>query len=56
MKAVLVTTLCSMVRIGVFCVWFEIGVFYNFSFKFWGEMLKGINLSFVLLESVKKTI
>lgn len=57
MKAILVAMLCNMVRIASFCVWFELGfgVFYNFSFKFWGDMLKGINLPFVLVESIKKT-
>lgn len=53
MKAILVTMLYSMVRIRFLCVGFDIGVFYSFSFRK-AEMLR-INLSFVLVEPVKKT-
>lgn len=55
MKAILVMMLCCMVRIGFLCVGFSFGAFYNFSFRFWGEMLERSNLSTVLVESVKKT-
>lgn len=50
------TVLCSMIRIGFSCVGFGIWAFKSFSFRFWGEVLKRINLSFILVESVKKTI
>lgn len=54
MKAVLVTVLCSMVRVVFWCVGYG-GVFFFVKFRFWREMLERVILSFVLVESVEKT-